>query len=401
MSPAAVRFAALGAVTLMLAVVSLRASAATDATPLRSPPSRPGTAAPPGAPAPIAGAKSAPAAAKLPPLPVARINREDYIAAADIAARLGFKSAWDETKRELTLTSGARKLVLGAEKREVACDGLRIFLGDAVLSRGGKLFVNRTDYERCLLPLLRPDHVAVPVPRLRTIVLDPGHGGNDPGMENTQLRVQEKILALDVALRLEKLLRAEGYSVVLTRRDDRQLAASKDADLQRRALIANAAGADLFISIHFNSLFPNTLVTGTEVYVFTRPGQRSDTSWGFGQADDTEKELAPVNHFDPWASLLAHALHRETIAELKTSDRGHKTKHLAVLRGLNCPGVLVESLFLSNPDEARRAATPAYRQRIAEALWSGIRSYAATLEGLRPRPSPPATMTRPPPSNSP
>jgi N-acetylmuramoyl-L-alanine amidase len=324
------------------------------------------------------------------------------VAADDMAVRLALKATWEESQRELTLVAGARRLVLTSEKREVSCSGLRIFLGDAVRLHRGRLYVSKTDYERCLLSLLRPDLVSDPVPRLRTIVLDPGHGGADPGMENHSLRIQEKVLALDVALRLEKLLKSEGYSVVLTRRDDRQLAPTKEADLQRRAIIANAAGADLFVSIHFNSLFPNTRVGGTEVYVFTRPGQRSDTSWGIGQADDTERDSSPVNRHDAWTSVLAHALHRETIAGLKTADRGHKTKHMAVLRGLTCPGVLVESLFLSNEAEARRAATPAYRQQIADAMAAGIRSYAATLESVRPKsPVPPATLPRPAPSNSP
>ncbi len=326
----------------------------------------------------------------------------DYVAVDDMAARLALKTTRDETKRELTLVAGVRRLVLTAEKREVRCNGLRVFLGDAVQLRSGQLYVSRTDYERCLLSLLRPDLVGDPLPRLRTIVLDPGHGGADPGMENKMLRIQEKVLALDVALRLEKLLQAEGYSVVLTRRDDRQLAPTKEADLQRRAIIANASGADLFVSIHFNSLFPDTRVGGTEVYVFTRPGQRSDTSWGFGQVDDTERDPSPVNRHDPWTSVLAHSLHRETITGLKTADRGHKTKHVAVLRGLNCPGVLVESLFLSNEAEARRAATPAYRQQIAAAMAAGIRSYAATLDSVRPKfPVPPATVPRPAPSHSP
>lgn len=410
MSSAASRLAALGGLILHLATLSFGASVATtdrsvgappagsDAVAsLRASPSRPSSGSPESASPAVK-----PAGAKLPPLAVTRIKGSAYLSLTEIAARIGFKSTWAEARRELTLLGGSRRLVLTAEKREVACDGVRIFLGDAVLIRNGGLFVSKTDYERCLLPLLRPDMVPPPAPRLRNIVLDPGHGGGDPGMENRPLRVQEKVLALDVALRLEKLLKAEGYNVVLTRRDDRQLAPTKDADLQRRAIIANTAFADLFLSIHFNSLYPDTRVSGTEVYVFTRPGQRSDQSWGFGQSDDTENEIASVNRHDPWTSLLAHALHRETIAGLKTSDRGHKTKHLAVLRGLNCPGVLVESVFLSNEAEARRAATPAYRQKIAESLAAGIRSYATTLDSLAPKSSPPpATGARPAPSHSP
>ena len=365
---------------------------------VRAAPSRPAGASEYGAGTdrPTTGGKA------LPTLPVTRIKGTDYVAANDVATQLSFRKSWEESKRELTLSAGPRRLVLTAEKREVSCNGLRIFLGLAVQLRGGQLYVTKTDYERCLLGLLRPDLVSEPVPRLRTIVLDPGHGGTDPGMENKSLRIQEKVLALDVALRLEKLLKAEGYSVVLTRRDDRQLAPTKEADLQRRAIIANAAGADLFLSIHFNSLYPDTRVGGSEVYVFTRPGQRSDTSWGFGQPDDTERDAAPVNRLDAWTSLLAHSLHRETLAGLKTADRGHKTKHVAVLRGLNCAGVLVESLFLSNEAEARRASVPAYRQQIADAMFAGVRSYAATLDSVRPKFSvPAATASRPVSPNSP
>src|SRR5690606_7516127 len=80
---------------------------------------------------------------------------------------------------------------------------------------------------------------------------------------------------------------------------------------------------------------------------------------------------------------LAHAIHRELLGELKTADRGLKTMHGAVLRGLKCPAVLVESVFLSNDHEAKLAATPAYRQRIAEAMASGIEHYAPTIRAAR------------------
>lgn len=402
MFSAAVRFGVLGGFFLQLFTAGSTTKAATPVgpsptAPLRAAPSRPAAGVEAGK-----GLAKFASARPLAALPTTRIKGMDYVAADDMAARLALKATWDETKRQLALVAGTRRLLLTAEKREVSCNGLRVFLGDAVRLHSGRLYVSKTDYERCLLSLLRPDLVSDPVPRLRTIVLDPGHGGADPGMENKSLRIQEKVLVLDVALRLEKLLKAEGYSVVLTRRDDRQLAPTKEADLQRRAIIANASGADLFVSIHFNSLFPDTRVGGTEVYVFTRPGQRSDTSWGFGQVDDTERDASPVNRHDAWTSVLAHSLHRETIAGLKTADRGHKTKHVAVLRGLTCPGVLVESLFLSNETEARRAATPAYRQQIADVMAAGIRAYAATLEAVRRKsPVPSATLPRPAPSNSP
>ncbi len=377
MSPAAPRLAAV----VLLALVAAGCELAAADAPVRNVPSRPGAAKVVEAPA-----------SKPPKLSVTRLKKIEYVALAEIAARLGYKSTWDEVRRELTLNNSVRKLVFTTDRREVACDGLRVFLGDPVQAHDGKYYVGKIDYERGLLAILRPDFAGpLPAP-IKVIAIDPGHGGSDPGMENDALHLQEKVLTLDVALRLEKLLQAQGYKVVLTRRDDRELAPTKSADWQQRSIIANRAGADLFVSIHFNSLYPNTRVGGTETFVFTRPGQRSDQSLGLGQVDDTETELVPVHRFDPWNSLFADSMQRAVLKKLGTSDRGQKTKHSAVLRGLNCPGVLVESVFLSNEAEAKRAATPAYRQEIAEALAEGVRGYAATLEALRPKPSPtPAT----------
>ena len=353
---------------------------------IRLPPLRPGA---------TGAATSAPPAANAPGAPRVslRQGKVDYVSATDLAVWLGLKGSWTEPLRKLALTDKLdpkNQLELEANRRSASVHGLRVELGDPTLLRSGQLYVSRTDAERGLAPLVRPAAVAGLPARPKIIALDAGHGGEDPGMENKKLGLKEKVLALDVTLRLEKLLKAAGYTVVLTRRDDRQLAPTKAADWQQRALIANAARADLLVSLHFNSLYPDTRVSGTEVYVFTRAGQRSDQSWGFAQADDSERDASPVNQHDAWSSLLAHELHRATVAGLNTTDRGQKTKHLAVLRGLNCPAVLIESLFLSNEAEARRAATPEFRQRIAEVLATGIRGYAATLEAARAKSAPAA-----------
>jgi N-acetylmuramoyl-L-alanine amidase len=155
------------------------------------------------------------------------------------------------------------------------------------------------------------------------------------------------------------------------------------------------------VSIHFNSLFPDTKTSGTEIYTFTRSGQRSDQSWSFAESDDAEPEASPVNAFDSWSSLLGYVMHSEVIGHLKTLDRGQKTKHLAVLRGLNCPGVLVESVFLSNEAEAKRAAAAEYRGQIAEAIVAGIRTYVATLDALRSGENKPTGTLSPAPASSP
>jgi len=336
------------------------------------------------------------ASSRLASLPIAHVSGMELISLRDVAAMLGWKLDWAESARRLTLTGNGGRVELTSGSREVSVNGLRLFLGHPTVQKNGALYLTKTDFQRELMPLLEPSLLGPLLGRPRVVVIDPGHGGADQGMENRPLGLKEKILTLDVAQRLKKLLEARGYTVVLTRNDDRQLGPDKQADFLARADITNRAKADLFVSIHFNSLYPDTKTSGTEVYTFTRAGQRSDRAWGFSEKDDGETKPAEVNRFDPWSSLLAHSLHREVIGSLKTFDRGQKTMHAAVLRGLNCPAVLIESVFLSNDAEARRAATPEYRQQMAEALASGIGAYADALEKLSPKsPAAPAAKTSP------
>lgn len=341
-------------------------------SPTRSAPSRPKPSRAP-ASARVAQAARAPRAG-------------EYVPIKNVAAITGLKFTWLEPGRRLLLTDGGvKKVELEVDSRETLVNGLRVFLGNPIIAARGDVMISRIDFERCLAPLVRPS-VCGPAPGpVRVIALDPGHGGKDNGMENRELKLKEKVLALDVAQRLKRILDGLGYKVVLTRPTDDALHPDKKTDMLRRIKLANDAGADLFISIHFNSLFPDKRTGGTEVYTFTRATQRSDQSWGFREGDDAQDESEPINRYDAWSSLLAHDLHRELREGLKTADRGQKTKHLAVLRGLNCPGALVESVFLSNEIEARRAATPEYRQRIADSLALGITSYVATIDQLRKR----------------
>ena len=346
----------------------------------------------PAAAGPVPAASSP---ARLAALPVVRFAGVEYVSLREAAALLGMKTSWAEKERRLTLLDQAGKAEFEADSREISLHGLRLFLGKAVLLRNGALYVSRIDFERALATRLQPALLGAPPSRPRVIVLDPGHGGNDNGMENKRLGLKEKVLTLDVAQRLKKLLEARGYRVVLTRNDDRQLGPDKPADFKRRAEIANRAGADLFISIHFNSLYPDTKTSGTETYTFTREFQRSDRAASPLEPDDTEREPAPVNRFDPWSALLQQLVHREVIGSLKTLDRGQKTMHSAVLRELDCPAVLVESVFVSNDGEANRVATAGYRQQIAEAIAAGIQAYADTLAALQPKPpavSPPSSQ---------
>ncbi len=373
------------ALRFLLVAPLLGALVAAAQAPGRSTPTRPGGAS-----------VASPAFSALPrlaQLSTTRIGGIDHVSLREAAPLLGLKASWSEPERQLTLFDATGRIGFEADSREVNFRGLRLFLGRPVLLRNGVVLVSKVDFERVLLARLRPALLGAPPPRPRVVALDPGHGGNDNGMENKPLGLKEKVLTLDVAQRVQRLLAGQGFTVVLTRTSDAPLAADKPTDFRRRADVANRAGADVFVSIHFNSLYPDTKTSGTETYTFTPQFQRSDRAWSPTEPDDTERDAAPVNRYDAWSSLLGQCLHREVIVRLGTLDRGQKTMHSAVMRGLACPAVLVESVFLSNESEARLAATPAGRQRIADAIAAGIVAYADAVAALQPKPAAPGGVS--------
>lgn len=350
--------------------------------------------APPAA-APVRAAPTRPPSAPSQLWPVTRLRGADYVSVRDVAARFGLTAAWVRPELELTLSdkSGVR-FTFEPQQRDFYFDGLRVFLGEPPLLEKGALWLSKLDVIKLVAPLFRPaDHAALlPAAAPRTIVLDPGHGGSDPGKENATVRVNEKTFTLDVARRLKKLLEAQGWNVVLTRSTDTRLASEQTLDLQRRAEVAARAKADLFLSIHFNSVERDAArVTGVETYTMAPQFMLSSAST---QQDEMTKVAYPGNRQDYANLLLGTELHRAVRAALQTPDRGFKRGRLAVLRFIECPGALVECGYLSNDAEARRIATPEFRQKIAEGLAAGLRSYATALAALRPPsgavPAPPA-----------
>jgi N-acetylmuramoyl-L-alanine amidase len=351
--------------------------------------------APPAAPAGKAEAPPTVPVAALPPAtatsrlwPFKRLYNVDYVDVQDIAGRYGLKAVWVTSGRVMQLVDahGRARLKFEDRNRDFYLDGVRVFMGETTVFNKGSLYVSKIDVIKTLAPLLRPvDHVnQLPGPPKR-IVLDPGHGGSDPGKQNLALRLNEKDMTLDVVLRLRTLLEARGYQVLLTRSDDSKLAPAQRTDLERRADVANRAAADLFISVHFNSA--QSTVRGTETYVLTPQFQRSTAD---DKKDDSTDKLLPGNRQDFANVVLGYHLHRTLLADLKTSDRGYKRGRLLVLCFAECPAALVEAAYLSNDAESRKVATPEYRQQIAQAIANGVDDYAAALAALHPTASFPA-----------
>lgn len=321
--------------------------------------------------------------------PTQSIQGRDYISVREFARRFGLKAEW--TKSDLTMTLsdvGGARFTFESHRRDFHFDNLRVFLGEPALAERDTLWVSKLDLIKIVAPLFRPaDHVELlPAAAPKLIVLDPGHGGSDPGKENKLLGVNEKTSTLDVALRLRKILEARGWQVLLTRTDDRELSPVKVVDLQRRAGLANKAHADLFLSIHFNSVEKDTeRVTGVETYAMTPQFMLSTAD---ERKDDKTDTAFPGNKLDNANLLFGEQIHRAMLAALRASDRGYKHGRLEVLRFAECPGALVECAYLSNITDARRVGTPEYRERIAEALATGVQNYAAVLAALHPPPPP-------------
>ena len=310
-------------------------------------------------------------------LALAACCRADQVWLGDSVARLGFPNPDPVREGRETFERKAYPRVLVAERdREyVTIEGVKVFIEKGLRAstyrvRGQpdsvRLTIDRADYLAAVSPILWG-----PPPGARRplrIVIDPGHGGKDPGKQNLQLKVDEKTATLDVAKRLATLLRQTRHEVLLTRESDTFV------ELKDRGEFANRAKADLSISIHFNA-DKSPQANGTETYRLTPAGQHSTNDAANRGATSAE----PGNRQDALNILLAFEVQRQLVASLGGADRGVRRARFAVLTDLQCPGILVETAFLSNPEEARKVATEAYRQSLAQNLAAAIATYESRL----------------------
>lgn len=183
-----------------------------------------------------------------------------------------------------------------------------------------------------------PPTFEVPNARILTVI-DPGHGGKDPGAIGIG-GLREKDVVLPISLEVSRLLSEQGISVLMTRSDDRFIS------LQGRAVMANRAQADLFVSIHANAIsLSRPDVNGVETFYYTT-GQR-----------------------------LAQTVQNEILSQIQIGNRGVKRARFYVLRNTSMPSILVEVGFVTGAQDAPRLADPAFRDQMARAIADGILRY--------------------------
>jgi N-acetylmuramoyl-L-alanine amidase len=224
---------------------------------------------------------------------------------------------------------------------------------------------------------------------VKRIVIDPGHGGRQTGAIS-ESGVSEKDITLDIALRLRRLMEKSPFEVIMTREKDEGLR------LEKRVALANSQNADLFISIHvnwteFREIRPleTYYVGATDDPAILKLASIENRDSGYSLAD--YRQLLEKIYFDTRRDE-SHALARTINAELYRAlsqinpdleNRGVKTAPFAVLMGTQMPAVLAEVSCLSNEDDVKLLTNGDYRERIAEALLQGIRSYTNNLNGAK------------------
>ncbi len=236
------------------------------------------------------------------------------------------------------------------------------------------------------VPLEHPrpiDRNAIPL-SIKTVVIDPGHGGEPGAIAASGLT--EKDVTLDIALRLRRLLKDAPFEVLLTRDSDRRLS------LDKRVEFANENKADLFLSIHVNSMEPHTIRALETYYVgptddphalklASRENKESDYSLS-DYKQILEKIYVDARRDESHAA--ARIIHGELFDALKhdnpqLENRGVRTAPFVVLIGTQMPAVLAEVACLSNPEDVELLTKQNYRETIALALAQGIRRYASGL----------------------
>jgi N-acetylmuramoyl-L-alanine amidase len=223
---------------------------------------------------------------------------------------------------------------------------------------------------------------------VKRIVIDPGHGGDQQGAVSDS-GVAEKQITLDIGLRLRPLLEAAGFEVMMTRETDRRLS------LEERVAFANEHHADLFVSIHVNSI-PRREIRPLETYYVgptddpaaLRLAGVENRESGYSLSDYRrllEKVYLDARRNESHA--LAAAVNGTLYQALSRvnpglENRGVKTAPFIVLIGTAMPAILVEVSCLSNKDDVGLLTQDDYRERVAVALMRGIRSYSSDLNGI-------------------
>ncbi len=294
---------------------------------------------------------------------------------------------WDSVDQVVTLDLKEKtaKILVGSDI--ILMGGESIFLNSSVKMIDGEVKVS-PDFEKKVFGEKRNSSKSFikgtySLKKVKKIIIDAGHGGKDPGAIGKR-GTQEKYVVLDIAKRVERILKKHGLTVVMTRKKD------VFVSLKKRTEIATQTQADLFVSIHANFSFSRG-VQGIEVYSLKnlnilekKERQRKINQKHFLRLTKANTASPNVGNIigemmyaykQEESYILANQVAVKTAHFIKGKSRGAKQAHFYVLRNTLMPAILVEVGFLSNPKEEKLLKSKTYREKIAEGLARSIIEY--------------------------
>ncbi len=292
---------------------------------------------------------------------VIQADGRDYVSFANVAQFYRFPQ-FSQVSRTVSLRDERRGIRAQAGTSEFYINGVRFFSDFPLVARENENLISAMDIAKIVEPVLRPNKISG-AKEIETVVLDPGHGGDDSGTSGPW--GNEKTFALDVALTArEELLRA-GFKVEMTRSTD------KDVSLEDRVAFANQFSNAVFISVHFNS---SSGGSGVESYALAPAGVPSNAS-AENHPGAVNTEWYQGNAQDAANIALTAAVHASILSKVSVFDRGVRHARFHVLRDAKIPAVLVEAGFLNDRVEGAHIASASYRQKLGQAVAAAVTSY--------------------------
>ena len=291
-----------------------------------------------------------------------KIEGREYVSVESIKRFYNF-AKMTRAGSSVVLENAKVEMKLKVGGNECLMNNVKFVFSHPIETVGEKNYVSRIDLAKLIDPVLRPNFIQN-AGDFRTVVLDPGHGGKDPGATNPL--GTEAMYNLKLAGMVKKQLEAKGFKVVMTRSTNEYLT------LQERVEFANAIKENaVYVSIHFNS--GGSSARGIETFTLSPPGV-PHYDHDFKAAD---LQTRAGNEHDSANIALATSVHGSILRRLGTNtlDRGIKRARFSVLSGVRHPAILLEGGFLSHPYEARLIEKEAYQNALASGLVDAIGKY--------------------------
>lgn len=337
-------------------------------------------------------------------IPIEKIDNKSYVEIDRLASALKANVKEERNDKRIYLNAFDEQFIFLAQTSYFSFNNQNYKLAYPVIIQKGKEYIP-VGFALNSLPALFKDKIkltgnklTISVPQdytIKTIVLDPGHGGRDPGAVSKGNKILEKDLNLNVAFKLKALLEKElNVRVLLTRSED------KFVSLEERTKFANASKADLFVSIHTNASKDRSS-HGTEMYYLSTAKTTEaravealensvveiyeggkDAGRKYDDLALTLSDILQAENLEQ-SNNLALKLQMNIVAGTKSQDRGVRQANFYVLRGAFMPAVLIEMGFISNAQEVTYLNDNQYQERMARTIFEGLKSFKYRYDRIR------------------